>query len=229
MSNIKKKEIPLKVFLTWASKKLPEPLNSRVNRLKRDNPEFEYDIYDDNDCRLFIKQHFSLNVLNAYDVLIPDAYKADLWRCCVLYIHGGIYMDIKLIPVNSFKLISLTDKEYFVKDRPPNTIYNAFMVCKPNNPLLKLTISNIIKNVRTRYYGTCCLSPTGPALMGRLANKLGITCTLYHLKGGEFITQYDKPIISTNFPEYNTIRRSVYAIKKTSRYNILWNNRKIYR
>jgi len=25
-------------------------------------------------------------------------YKADLWRLCKLYIHGGVYADVDLVP-----------------------------------------------------------------------------------------------------------------------------------
>ena len=31
----------------------------------------------------------------AYDRLIPTAFKADLWRYCVLYKYGGVYLDVK--------------------------------------------------------------------------------------------------------------------------------------
>jgi mannosyltransferase OCH1-like enzyme len=224
-----KQIIPLNVFLTWVTKVFPEPLQSRIDTLKQNNPEFKYYLFDDNDCRLFIQHNFSKNVLNAYNRLIPDAYKADLWRCCVLYIYGGIYMDIKLTTLPKFKLINLTDKEYFVKDRPPNSIYNALMVCKPRNLLLRHTISAIITNVNTRFYGACPLSPTGPMLMGLLANKLGITTELYHLNSGEFIMHQNNKIISIIFPEYDQIRQSVYRYKKTRRYNLLWDNKQIYR
>ena len=228
--NNNKSVIPLNIFLTWATKEFPEPLQSRIERLQQLNPEFQYHIYDDNDCRNFISKYFSANVLDAYDRLIPDAYKADLWRCCVLYIYGGIYMDIKLATVHPFKLINLTDKEYFVKDRPPNSIYNAFMVCKPRNVLLKYAISSIIKNVRTRYYGNCPLAPTGPVLMGRLADKLGIKYgELYYLNSGGFVMQNNRKIISINFPEYDKIRRNVYTQKKTKRYDALWEQKTIYR
>ena len=45
-------------------------------------------------CREFIKVNFNPLVLKAYDTLIPTAYKADLFRLCVLYINGGIYGDL---------------------------------------------------------------------------------------------------------------------------------------
>ena len=61
------------------------------------NPLFTHYVFSDNDRRLFIEQHFDTTVLHAYDSLIPGAYKADLWRYCVLYINGGIYLDSHLM------------------------------------------------------------------------------------------------------------------------------------
>ena len=87
--------IPLSIYQTWFTKNLPSKMKERVNILKLQNPEFNHYLYDDDDCYEFIKNNFSKDVLNAYDSLIPGAYKADLWRLCILYINGGIYLDMK--------------------------------------------------------------------------------------------------------------------------------------
>ena len=54
-----------------------------------------YYLYNDADCRAFIRSAFPPDVVAAYDRLIPTAFKADLWRYCVLYKFGGVYLDIK--------------------------------------------------------------------------------------------------------------------------------------
>lgn len=115
---VNKIEIPLNLYQTWYTKKLPPKMKECVESLKKDNPEFNYYLYDDKDCEKFIKNNFDKKVLNAYKTLIPGAYKADLWRYCILYINGGIYLDIKYKCVDGFKLIELTDKEYFCLDKP---------------------------------------------------------------------------------------------------------------
>ena len=53
-------------------------------------------LFNDADCRAFIMNQYPPDVLMAYDRLIPTAFKADLWRYCVLYKYGGVYLDIKL-------------------------------------------------------------------------------------------------------------------------------------
>lgn len=162
--------IPLKIFQTWLTKDLPPKMAENVESLKKKNPEFKHYLYDDQECRDFIQTHFDKKVMDAYDCLIPSAYKADLWRYCVLYIHGGIYMDIKINTVDGFKLIQLTDKEYFVRDVKDSGggVFNGIMICKPKNTKCWECIQKIVKNVEEKYYGDGALSPTGPNLLKEL-------------------------------------------------------------
>jgi mannosyltransferase OCH1-like enzyme len=76
--------IPLHIYQTWHTKALPTHMFNNVVKLKRSHPRFTYHLFDDNDCREFIKDNFSSEVLWAFDKLIPGAYKADLWRYCMV-------------------------------------------------------------------------------------------------------------------------------------------------
>jgi mannosyltransferase OCH1-like enzyme len=223
--------IPLKIYQTWWTKNLPPAMRERVELLKQQNPRFEHFLFDDSDCRNFIKEHFNPDVLYAYDNLVPGAYKADLWRYCVLYINGGIYMDIKLICVNGFKLIELTEQEHFVKDRlGPLTIYNALMVCKPGNPFLLDAIHRVVKNVKSRYYGFDSLAPTGPRMLGSIImeKKLNLNIDMNHFMDGGFVIYKNRFVISTEYPEYNAERLHANNTIKTKRYDALWSERRIY-
>ena len=159
--------IPLNIFSTWHTKDLPPKMAENVESLKKKNPEFKHYLYDEQECRDFIQTHFDKKVLDAYNCLVPKAFKADLWRYCVLYVHGGIYMDIKFNTVDGFKLIQLTDKEYFGRDLDGSGrgILNGFIVCKPKNAKCWSCIQKIIENVEQKYYGDTALSPTGPNLL----------------------------------------------------------------
>ena len=53
-------------------------------------------LFHDAACREFIEREYPPDVLMAYDRLIPTAFKADVWRYCVLYKYGGVYLDAKL-------------------------------------------------------------------------------------------------------------------------------------
>jgi mannosyltransferase OCH1-like enzyme len=163
--------IPLKIFQTWGTKNITPEMKKAQEEMIAANPEFQYYFYDDNCCRNFIKAFFHPSVLQAFDKLIPGSYKADLWRCCILYVYGGIYLDMKFRLNNRFRLIELTENEHFTLERNGNWmpgkfgIYNAFMVSKPKNPFLKNCIEQIVFNVQSRYYGHNPLYPTGPGMM----------------------------------------------------------------
>jgi len=224
--------IPLKIFQTWYTKNLPLHMKHTVDKLKKENPEFEHYLFDDNDCREFIRSNFDKNVLDAYDTLIPGAFKADLWRLCVLYIHGGIYMDIKLSCINRFKLIELTNNEHFVRDRiQPLSILNAFMVSKPRNPFLWKCIYRIVFNTKLKYYGSSALEPTGPVLLGNviLYNNFPINIDIFHPEQGGYLIYRGRSIISTMYKEYRQEQNSTYVKINKQRYNIMWNNRNIYK
>jgi mannosyltransferase OCH1-like enzyme len=224
--------MPLKIFQTWYTKNLPNKMNERVELLKKNNPKFEYFLFDDNDCLNFIKEHFDKDVVFAYENLIPGAYKADLWRCCILYIYGGIYLDIKLLCINNFRLIELTEKNHFVKDRlPPISIYNALMACEKGHPFLLMAIKQIVENVKNKYYGNSPLCPTGPNMLGNLIlnNKLIINTDLIHYIKGGYIIYKNRFIISTEYPEYHTERLELHNKLNTKRYDVLWFEKAIYK
>jgi len=224
----KKSIIPLKIFQTWNSKNLPEKMNENMINLKKNNPEFEYFLYDDNDCRLFIKENFSKEILDTFNTLRPGAYKADLWRLCVLYINGGIYLDIKYKCINQFKFIYLTNKEYFVKDRynvkDTNlpTIYNALIICLPNNNLLLEGINQIIKNTKNKFYGYNPLCPTGPVMLGKIASKYNLELDLRF--SGNAILYNELPVV-TSYDEYRAEQEKCQTNKH---YSILWKEKNIY-
>ena len=224
-------KIPLKIFQTWGTKDLPANMLECVNDLKNTNPEFEHYLFDDTDCQNFIGEHFDPDVLYAYNKLIPGAFKADLWRYCVLYINGGVYLDIKCKPNKGFKLIELTEKEHFVLDIPESGsgIYNAMMVSKPNNIKLLIAINKVVSNVKNNFYGDSCLEPTACILLKPIfANDDNVDLSL-SIKWGMTSIVKNKKVIFYNYKEYRTDQSEYYTEKNTNYYPVLWNNRAIYR
>jgi mannosyltransferase OCH1-like enzyme len=224
-------KIPTNIFQTWHSKTLPPLMAKSVAKIIKLNPRFNYHLYDDNDCREFIKNNFKPDVLYAYDHLIPGAYKADLWRLCILFINGGIYMDIKLTCVNGFKLIELTEKEHFVQDRQQNGIFNTMIASPKGNVFLYKAIRKIVKNVQNKYYGEGPLSPTGPDLLYKVMinNQYKVNIDMFHYQEGGYIIYKNTFVISTEYDGYNEERTNQYNNINTKRYDVLWNERKVYK
>jgi mannosyltransferase OCH1-like enzyme len=235
--------IPLNIFQTWKTRELPEKMKENVEKLKNENPEFSHYLYSDEDCRDFIMQYFDDDVLNAYDSLIPGAFKADLWRYCILYVKGGIYLDIKYSTVNNFKLINLTNDEYFVRDIPSSGggIYNAFMICKPGNLKLLNAIDNIVENFKKKYHGSGAFDITGPMLLKKQFSENEINkLTLFNLSNvnDDFprkcptetcITMNNRPILAT-YVEYRNEQRDFFKNEDVNNnYHQLYAEKKVYK
>ena len=222
--------IPLNIYQTWHTKKLPPKMFESINLIKNLNPRFNYQLFDDNDCYQFIKDNFDQTVLNAYNSLIPGAYKADLWRYCILYINGGIYLDIKYGPINNFKFIHMTEKEHWVLDVGKTGIYNALLVCLPKNLILLKAIKAIVENVKNKFYGNSVLSPTGPLL---LSNFFTTTEKQQFDMKHIYINNYENRFIIFNnyfiLKSYPNYLKESKQFQKVNHYSTLWNQRKIYK
>lgn len=224
--------IPLIFYTSWHTKELPPKMKENYDLLVETNPEFTHYLFDENDCREFIKNNFDNQVLYAYNSLIPCSYKSDLWRYCVLYKTGGIYMDIKYKCVNGFKLVALTEDEFFVRDRPYHMSYNALICVKPGNEILLKCINNIVENVNKKYYGPNSLSPTGPALLGSFFSledidnmKIYFTDVSFTDNNIEEFMVYNNKVILKYYDGYR-IEQAKY--QKNKRYGELWDDRNIY-
>jgi glycosyltransferase involved in cell wall biosynthesis len=147
-------QIPLTIFYSHTND------SNKIKKIQNDNPLFTVDVYDVIRSRQFIEQYFP-DVLYAYDHLIPDTYKCELFSYCVLYYYGGIYLhDIKM----NTPLINFIHKDYFINDGN-SSIFNRFM-CSNKNPMFKDCIDNIVSNVMNKNYGCSSLEITGQRLLG---------------------------------------------------------------
>ena len=174
--------IPKNIFQTYASTELTEGAYHAIQSWRDLNPTWSHYFFTDEDQRQFIKDNFSQEVLWSYDQLIPGAYKADLWRYCVLYTKGGIYVDHKLeinialdkaLPEN-VEFATYQDQVIKRHRAEPYQFYlwQAIIISKPHHPFLKKAIDNIVANTTSGNYGHDTLSITGPGLLGQSVNEV---------------------------------------------------------
>jgi len=198
--------IPKHIYMYWHTSEMSPKMKESIEFTTRNSPGFTVHVFDDQSARRYIQDNYDSSVVEAYDSLIPHAYKSDIFRYCILYKLGGIYLDIKLQPANGFKLESLLDKEYFVFDNPVYFrrlgLTNGFICVKPANPIMLECIQQIVNNIKTRNKGYNPLCPTGPVLLGeaylRFSNKLDFELTYctrgrrtISYRGAEIIKEYD--------------------------------------
>ena len=168
-----KNKIPKIIHQTFKTQFASSRMIEATESWKNTSPNWEYYFYDDDDCLKIIKQNFSQNVVDAFLDLIPGAFKADLFRLCILYIKGGVYADADTI--------SLVDLDYLIEEKlkflisrddpmAKKWLWNGFIASTKKNPILKLAIDKIVHNVKNKkdlFY----LDYSGPALMGKVLNE----------------------------------------------------------
>lgn len=227
------KGIPLVLYQSWIDDDLPPKMRENVEAVLRENPEFDYVMYNDADCREFLQAHFGRGAVLVFDLLKPGAYKSDFWRYCALYINGGVYMDIKCRPQRKLlDIIGAAGQEspIFIRDSPGWGTYchyawNGFFAVAPRDAVLGACIYIVTAIVKERLYGTDCLSMTGPGILGRALYSLMPTYKfMYTFKDYVICDGYQVPVI-TEYAEY----RDEHAARKVGdSYATLWSRREAY-
>lgn len=184
--------IPKQVIQTGSPNQLSNALICAANRKLRDNnPNWAFLQFSDLDSNQFMETHFSGEIYSAYQRINREygAARADLFRYCAMYIHGGIYLDIKstatarldsIIQDSDRYLISQWDnrpgEQHYnwgihaeLKDVPGGEFQQWFIAASPRNPILKEVINLVYKNILlfpksvTDQYGkNAALQLTGP-------------------------------------------------------------------
>lgn len=176
--------IPLVIYRTWnndlVNKKMFNDCHLKWFEI---NHQIRMEWFNDRE-RLKLVQTFTKDIVDAYLSLKPGAYKADLFRLCVLYKYGGIYADAHTMPYKSLDYIlkdtiDRNEKHHFISvlDSPrfsqkiSEGIHNGFIICTPRHPFIFTCINDIIENVKNKNYTSCPLGITGPVCLFKAINK----------------------------------------------------------
>lgn len=243
-------QIPKKIFMTWEKHQLTDAMYNNIQEWIKLNPDWELHLYSDDDCIQFIQSHFDNDVFEAYTNLYPTAYKADLFRYCVLYLYGGVYSDVKIVPLQPIAHILSEDIDFLsVKDRFSKGlefdgyIFQTFLCAKPYHPFFKKSIDLIVENSKNNNYGNDPLSPTGPGLIAKAINlsldrpaNSTITTGKQNIQGFKFellsvknhsIIDATGNIFSLN--AYKSYRQELANTGQVAKhYSLCWFNNKVY-
>jgi mannosyltransferase OCH1-like enzyme len=118
-----------------------------VNSWRQHRENFNYNFYTDEMCEEFIQENFESDVYNAYMRLPMAVMKADLWRYCIIYKHGGIYADTDTV--------CKVDPSIFLKDTvqlvlvPENSTHLCQWVfaAPKESPILKSVIDLSVQRI----------------------------------------------------------------------------------
>jgi hypothetical protein len=240
--------VPLNIYQSWTTNKLPMKMKENMEKLIGTNPEFDHYLYSHEKCLEFIRDNYSNDVAEAFEALKPGAYKSDLWRYCILYKLGGVYLDMKFYLTTPLLSLVKEHPELYIKDivaegtndnvlkcKKGPAIYNGFIITTPRNPIFKECIDTIVMHCKARNYKNSSLSITGPCLLGGIIQmrkgKTFIKNNLFHFVGVEEngITMgnvvHGRKTIVKQYPEY----RNEQANSKIIHYTNSWRKRNVYK
>lgn len=130
--------------------------------------------FTDHACLSYMNKYATKETLQAYDMLVPGAFKADIFRLVYLIREGGVYMDdcFNVNPECTIKLTDILDQRtdmVLVRDLPSSGggIYQALIASKPGSPLLAFVLDQIVQDVLAKRAVTECLDLTGPRAFAR--------------------------------------------------------------
>jgi hypothetical protein len=126
-------------------------------------PEYTLQLYDDARGIDVLRTHFHPMVLEAFQRMKKGAHKADLLRYCLLYLFGGVYLDVKTKLIHPLREVfhDPARKEvslYLVYDYCATGvlcvphIYNGILATIPRNPFFLQLIHNVVRTQVIRYY-----------------------------------------------------------------------------
>jgi|688.fasta_scaffold07723_8 mannosyltransferase OCH1-like enzyme len=243
-------KIPAIIHQTHTSRWVTPAMARAMQSLRDHAPNCEYRFYDDSERRALIQNCYP-SALDAYDSLIPGAFRADLFRAIAVYSHGGIYFDSGTVPmpnINLFKDVVREDDTFVIPiDAPPSGgLYNAFFASTKRNSHMKTIITHIVHNIRTKQMfadNWLCgsLQITGPLAYRDALENVSIIphvlvegvqtpdLRLISFTGypDEIIACGNTPLYKHRYPEYESERHLINGGLPTYRH--LWEQNKVYR
>lgn len=203
--------IPRIIHQTWFEPVTPEkyPNMSRlIESWKRSG--WEYRFYDDDASAQFLSTHFPPEVREAFDAVLPGAFKADLFRYCVLLINGGVYADMDVLLEANLDSAIPQDMGFMTPIDGPGTevghrhcLWNGLLAVAPGHPILARVIELVVNNIRNRFTGVdyddmLCPNPVlsvshmvnflftaGPCILGAALNDVLGKHMQEEIKAGE--------------------------------------------
>lgn len=148
-------KIPLKLFQVYHVKdNIPDYVYTNI---KKYAPEYDHYILDDHECIIFLKEYFKPIVLETFNELKEGAHKADLIRYCLLYIYGGIYLDIKIELIKPLsEIFTYNQYIYSVLSSSKDHIFQAIIASNPNNIFFLKLIDHIVDTKNPYDYFNFC-------------------------------------------------------------------------
>jgi mannosyltransferase OCH1-like enzyme len=220
------------IFQSWYTKVLNPLMQSKIDVFKNLNPDYSYNLYDDDDMDNFVNEHFKGEIANCYNKLNIIVAKVDFWRYLVLYKYGGVYLDMDSSIENPLdELIRSTDEAIITAEGNPNLYVQWALIFSKGHPILKKTIDLIISNIKNNSYPNNIHKMTGPSVYTKAINEIHMEIFNNEIINHNTINKFTDIEYKSNNTSYRLfgIDYNFYFCFKHNLTDLLYNNKKNWR
>mmetsp|Transcript_23149 Transcript_23149/g.57186 ORF Transcript_23149/g.57186 Transcript_23149/m.57186 type:complete len:356 (-) Transcript_23149:173-1240(-) len=130
---------------------LPIHMRRAVHKWKRLNPEYEHRYAGNESRAAYVRREGGRfrGLVEAYDQALSGAARADLWRLLVLFVNGGVYVDVDVVALRPLReVVSESDQALSaVSYNPSQTV----MLYAPGHRFLALVIEHAVSRYASGY------------------------------------------------------------------------------
>jgi len=157
-SSYNRNEIDKILHQTWKTKELKGNFKRWRQVWLDEFPEYTHKFYTDQDIRDIIKTHFP-KYLKPFDNFHNQIERVDFFRYAILYLEGGIYADLDVIPLKDIDTLLKKDKiilglEPYEHRRDlynsQEVICNAFMISPKGDKFWLHLMDYIVNNYKNQ-------------------------------------------------------------------------------
>ena len=116
---------------------------------RRLNPDYDVLLFDDELCRRFLLTHFSQEYVDLFEFLYDGPIKADFWRVCVVFVHGGLYVDADVEPLVPLHEFLESDVDFVTCTSYGPNFNPIFILARPGDAFLRRVVETYLHMYRT--------------------------------------------------------------------------------
>jgi mannosyltransferase OCH1-like enzyme len=155
--------IPKTIYQTFKTSDLPFLTRWHIRNMRKRNPEYDYQFYDDEMIDNFLKDEYGQEIFNIYKRINLGAAKGDFFRYAILYKKGGVYLDIdSLAPRKLDDFILLNDNAIISLENNLQHYVQWALVFEAGHPFLKKALEIVTNNIKENKFPHDVHAMTGP-------------------------------------------------------------------
>jgi inositol phosphorylceramide mannosyltransferase catalytic subunit len=193
--------IPKIIYQTYYSNKLPIITSFFIWWMRKRNPDYKYEFFDDARIDNFLKAEYPPDFFQTYQKLAIGAAKADFFRYAVLYKTGGVYVDIDSAVLRPLSLIIKPDDEAIItREGNPGLYVQWALIYDKGHPIMLRVLEKCIDNINNNKSPYRVQGMTGPEVYSKAINE----CIAENIpmKYRIFGTDYERKVKQVIIPKH---------------------------